>query len=164
MKASDLLSGPPTPLRPLTTSWRPAATGKGDSASNVAPDVAGGGGAPPPNNASSSAASTPLGSTPTALSVPPLLATHISDLGDDLLREILAKTGVLDRAVTARMVSRGWRIALAPPPEANAAVTGKGLCKDVDVTTEPRLLCRVRAAGEALIGVNLGSGVENCPN
>ena len=88
-------------------------------------------------------------------------ATHISDLGDDLLREILARTGVLDRAVTARMVSRGWRIALAPPPEASAAVTGKGLCKDVDVTTEPRLLCRVRAVGEALSGVNLGSGGEN---
>ena len=51
---------------------------------------------------------------------------------------------MLDRAVTARMVSREWRSALAPPPGADAAVNGRGLCKDVDVTTEPRLLCRVR--------------------
>ena len=161
MKASELLSGPPTPLRPLATSWRPAATEKGDSANNVAPnvDAAAAALAPPPpprglvNNASSaSCCSTPLGSTPTALSVPPLPPTHISDLGDDLLREILGKTGVLDRAVTARMVSRSWRIALAPPPEANAAVTGRGLCKDVDVTTEPRLLCRVRDVGEGGAG------------
>lgn len=152
MKASDLLSGPPTPLRPLATSWRPAATGKGDSAHVGSGDAALT--APPGlvNNASSSCCcSTPLGATPTALSVPPLPPTHLSDLGDDLLREILSKTGVLDRAVTARMVSRAWRAALAPPPGADAAVTGRGLCKDVDVTTEPRLLGRVRAAGEGRI-------------
>ena len=158
MKASELLSGPPTPLRPLATSWRPPATEKGDSANNATDvDAASAAALAAPrglvNNASaSSASSTPLGSTPTALSVPPLPPTHISDLGDDLLREILGKTGVLDRAVTARMVSRSWRIALAPPPEANAAVTGKGLCKDVDVTTEPRLLCRVRDVGEGGAG------------
>ena len=145
MKPSDLgrVSGPPTPLRPVVT--RPASGKKKEHA--AAAD-----GAPAPlgddahrllNNASPSASSTPLGATPTCLSVPPLPPTHISDLGDDLLREILARTGVLDRAVSARMVSRQWRVALAPAPDANAAVTGKGLCKDVDVTTEPRLLCRV---------------------
>lgn len=156
MKSSYSLSGPPTPLRPLATSWRPATAGKGDSANAAA--TAASGDAALDNNArtsSSCCCSTPLGATPTALSVPPIPPTHISDLGDDLLREILGKTGVLDRAVTARMVSRSWRNALAPPPEANAAVTGRGLCKDVDATTEPRLLCRVSGWKEGGTRANL---------